>query len=83
MPDTQGDEVPRPLHADPRTATLVIIMISADATAPQIERLLAAGADAYLTKPINVGKFLAIIDATAPGSRNVSLHARKQSCIST
>ena len=42
------------------------MMISADATSEQIERLRAAGADDYLTKPIDVRKFLAVVDATGP-----------------
>lgn len=42
------------------------MMISADATAEQIERLRAAGASDYLTKPIDVRNFLALVDATEP-----------------
>jgi DNA-binding response OmpR family regulator len=41
-------------------------MISADATSAQIERLRAAGASDYLTKPIDVRKFLTLVDATEP-----------------
>ena len=66
LPDIEGDELLRQLRANPRTASLLIVVLSADATASQIERLLAAGANGYLTKPINVRKFLATIDATAP-----------------
>jgi len=66
LPDMRGDEILRQLRADPRTAQLPIIMISADATAAQIERLRTAGATDYLTKPIDVRAFLALIDATQP-----------------
>ncbi len=38
-------------------------MISADATQAQIDRLLAAGADEYLTKPLDVKRFLQIVEA--------------------
>jgi DNA-binding response OmpR family regulator len=41
-------------------------MISADATSAQIHSLRAAGANDYLTKPIDVCRFLAVVDATAP-----------------
>lgn len=66
LPDIQGDEILRRLRADPHTASLPIVMISADATVGQIERLRAAGANNYLTKPIDVRSFLALVDATEP-----------------
>jgi PAS domain S-box-containing protein len=66
LPDIQGDEVLRQLRADPRTAQIPVVMISADATAAQIARLRAAGASDYLTKPINMRRFLAFVDATEP-----------------
>jgi DNA-binding response OmpR family regulator len=37
-------------------------MISADATAGQADRLIDAGARAYLTKPFDVKQFLAVVD---------------------
>jgi CheY-like chemotaxis protein len=39
-----------------------VVVISADATANQAERLRAAGASAYLPKPIDVARFLALLD---------------------
>ncbi len=66
LPDIQGDEILRELRADPRTGTIPVVLISADATTAQIGRLLAAGARDYLTKPIDVRRFLALIDATGP-----------------
>jgi len=65
LPDLPGEEILRQLRNDPRTAHLRVVIISADATDAQIERLRAAGATDYLTKPIDVRKFLALIDATA------------------
>jgi len=64
LPDIQGDEILRQLRADARTAHLKIVMISADATSAQIGRLRASGANDYLTKPIDVRTFLAIVDST-------------------
>ncbi len=58
LPDIQGREVLARLRQDEATATIPVIVISADATPRQIERLKAAGADAYLTKPLNVPEFL-------------------------
>jgi PAS domain S-box-containing protein len=63
LPDIPGEEILRQLRADPRTQHIPIIMVSADATLAQIERLRSAGANDYLTKPIEVRKFLALIDA--------------------
>ncbi len=68
LPDMQGDEILSQLRLDPRTAQIPIVMISADATSAQIERLCAAGASDYLTKPIDVHRFLALVDATEPRS---------------
>lgn len=64
LPDIQGDELLRQLRADPRTEQIPIVMVSADATPAQIARLLAEGASNYLTKPIDVREFLAVVDAT-------------------
>jgi CheY-like chemotaxis protein len=37
-------------------------VISADAMAEQIDRLMALGANNYLTKPIDIGLFLKEVD---------------------
>jgi len=37
-------------------------VLSADASPRQIRRLLAAGADGYLTKPLNLDELLALLD---------------------
>ncbi len=62
LPDMPGQEALRQLREDPRTRHIPIVVISADATPGQIERLLAAGAESYLTKPLDVRRFLEIVD---------------------
>ena len=62
LPDIPGEEVLRELRADPRTASLPVVVISADATPGRIERLRGAGAQAYLTKPLDVDEFLDVVD---------------------
>jgi PAS domain S-box-containing protein len=62
LPDLDGDEVIHRLQDDSRTAEIPVVMYSADATDRQVERLLAAGAVAYLSKPARVGEFLALVD---------------------
>jgi PAS domain S-box-containing protein len=62
LPDMGGDQVLQRLREDPLTSTIPVVIVSADATTGQSQRLLAAGATAYLTKPIDVPELLAILD---------------------
>ena len=63
-PDMPGDEVLRRLREDPRTSQIPVVVISADASPGQVQRMLSAGAQTYLTKPIDVRAFLRILDET-------------------
>jgi len=62
LPDIHGSEVLRRLQQNSKTAQIPVVVISADATASQIERLLSAGARNYLTKPFRIQSFLAVVD---------------------
>jgi signal transduction histidine kinase/CheY-like chemotaxis protein len=62
LPDISGEEVMRRLRARPQTGDVPVIVLSADSTTRNINRLLEAGADAYLTKPVNVPQFLDVLD---------------------
>ena len=64
LPDLPGIEVLRRLQAASETQNIPVVVISADATRSQVDRLLAAGARAYLTKPFDVKKLLAVLDET-------------------
>jgi signal transduction histidine kinase/CheY-like chemotaxis protein len=64
LPDSSGDEVLKELRSDPLTATTPVVVVSADATSRQIARLMAGGANAYLTKPLDVKEFLAVLSDT-------------------
>ena len=69
LPDIPGAEVLRELKAGP-TKDIPVVVLSADASPHQIERLLAAGASRYLVKPIQVTELLHILDETLdPGGR--------------
>ena len=68
LPDIPGEEVLRRLRTDPRTMHIPVIVISADATRTSIERLLASGASAFLTKPIDIGQFLTAIERLLPAA---------------
>ena len=62
LPDAPGDEVLRRLWEDTRTRHIPVAVLTADATLSQSRRLIATGAKAYLTKPLDVSKMLAVID---------------------
>ena len=62
LPDLPGWEVLAQLQANEATRHIPVVVISADATARQIERLMAAGARTYLTKPVDVDEFCRILD---------------------
>ncbi|HEY1013349.1 MAG TPA: response regulator, partial [Herpetosiphonaceae bacterium] len=58
LPDVDGDVVVERLKAAPATSQIPIVILSADATPGQRERLLALGASAYLTKPLATDELL-------------------------
>jgi PAS domain S-box-containing protein len=63
LPDLSGDQFLHALQADPWLRDIPVVAVSADATAPQVQRLLAAGAREYLTKPLDVPRFLEVVDS--------------------
>jgi CheY-like chemotaxis protein len=62
LPDMPGEEVLRRLRARPETVNVPVVVLSADSTSRNITRLLESGAEAYLTKPLNVPQFLHVVD---------------------
>jgi CheY-like chemotaxis protein len=44
-----------------------VVIVSADANAAQVERLLAAGAADYVTKPLEVAALLSLLDRLLAG----------------
>jgi PAS domain S-box-containing protein len=62
LPDMSGEQVLQRLREDPDTASIPVVIVSADATAGQVQRLLSAGASSYLTKPIDVRELLRLVD---------------------
>ena len=57
LPDLPGWDVLAALQADEATRAIPVVVVSADATPRQIEKLMKAGARAYLTKPLEVERF--------------------------
>jgi PAS domain S-box-containing protein len=62
LPDLSGLELLARLKSDPATADIPVVVVSADATAQQIDAALQAGASLYLTKPVSVSELLAVVD---------------------
>jgi signal transduction histidine kinase/CheY-like chemotaxis protein len=67
LPDLSGEDVLRELKANPATAAIPVVILSASATEGHRRRLLDGGALAYLTKPLNVPEFLALLDRVVDG----------------
>jgi len=67
LPGINGMDVLRALREDPATSSIPVVVVTADATVHQRQRMLGAGARAYLTKPIDVHEFLSLIDGLHGG----------------
>ena len=74
LPDMTGEAVLAELRADRATRAIPVVILSADATRRQRDRLIELGALAYLTKPVDVRALLAMLDSQLEGrgSPNVS-----------
>jgi PAS domain S-box-containing protein len=71
LPDLPGNEVLARLRADPSTAEIPVVIISADATDRSQARLRAAGASDYLTKPLDLDAFMAVVERFLPNPASV------------
>ena len=67
MPGRTGLEVCSELRADPGTAHVRVLLLSAGASAEDVARGLAAGADAYLPKPFTVAGLVAEVRTLTTG----------------
>jgi PAS domain S-box-containing protein len=63
LPDISGLELLRHLKQGDTVADIPVIVVSADATAGQMEQALTLGALHYVTKPLEVSEFLALVDS--------------------
>ena len=63
LPDIRGEDVLVELRAEPATASIPVIVVSADATAWRQEELARSGAAAYIVKPLQLASFLATLDS--------------------
>lgn len=61
MPRLDGLEVARRLRADPRTAAVRLVLVSARAQAADLQRGEDMGADAYVTKPFEPDDLVGVV----------------------
>ena len=72
LPGISGIEAMKILRADPSTAHIPIVALSANAVPRDIEKGLEAGFFNYLTKPIKVDEFMDALDAALEHSRTAT-----------
>jgi len=58
IPGMHGEELARRLKSDPATRRIPLVALTAYAMPGDREKILAAGCDAYISKPINIQGFL-------------------------
>jgi signal transduction histidine kinase/AmiR/NasT family two-component response regulator len=79
LSDLHGDQVLKELRAEPVTAAIPVVVLSADATPGIIRRLLAGGALAYLTKPLDLAELGELLDSfVAPAQSHQKRAARRR-----
>jgi signal transduction histidine kinase/CheY-like chemotaxis protein/HPt (histidine-containing phosphotransfer) domain-containing protein len=79
LPDMMGDEVLKRLLSSSATAKIPVVIVSADASVNQVNRLREAGAAGYLTKPFDVDQLLEAVEIrgapSSPGPGDQRLEA--------
>jgi CheY-like chemotaxis protein len=77
LPGISGFQALEILRADPATAHIPVVALSANAIPRDIEKGLEAGFFRYLTKPIKVNEFMDTLDATLKFSKTAPGRANK------
>ncbi|MCS0496659.1 response regulator [Ancylobacter mangrovi] len=66
LPEVSGLDVTRALKADPELKAIPVIAVTAFAMKGDEERIREGGCEAYLSKPISVGRFLETVRQFLP-----------------
>lgn len=70
MPDMDGYEALRLLKGDAELAAIPVIAVTAQAMVGDRERCLEAGADEYISKPVDVDRLLGLLEASKAAKKN-------------
>jgi CheY-like chemotaxis protein len=62
LPDISGLELLRHIKQDDDVAGIPVVVVSADATTARMQEALTLGAAHYLTKPVDIARFLQTLD---------------------
>jgi CheY-like chemotaxis protein len=76
LPGISGIDALSILRADPATAHIPVVALSANAMPRDIEKGLQAGFFRYLTKPIKVNEFMHTLDGALEFARQEAGHAK-------
>jgi len=77
LPGISGIQALKILHADPATAHIPVVALSANAIPRDIVKGLEAGFFRYLTKPIKVNEFMDALDVALKFAKTQSARANK------
>jgi len=78
LPGISGVQALKILHADPATAHIPVVALSANAMHRDIEKGLEAGFFRYLTKPIKVNEFMNTLDVALEFAKTQSSFVQTQ-----
>jgi two-component system cell cycle response regulator DivK len=68
LPGMDGLEATRRLKSDPGTASIPIVAVTAHAMPEDEARILEAGCQAYLPKPLHFAEFVSVVKSLLSGS---------------
>ena len=75
LPGINGIEALGQLRADPRTRGIPVIAVTASAMTQDRQKIMAAGFDAYQSKPINMKEFVAAVRQTLDQAPSTGGHS--------
>lgn len=70
LPNVDGLELTRNIKNNPKTAGIPIVAVTAYAMKGDRERILEAGCDGYISKPIDTRKLILLVTETLKNSGN-------------
>ena len=70
LPNVDGLELTRDIKSNPQTADIPIVAVTAYAMKGDRERILEAGCDGYISKPIDTRKLILLVTETLKNSDN-------------